>query len=55
MSHMEANTISCQPRRKSKEKAYLEVIAKGPVTQHLEVGVMVGILSDIVEIVMLAT
>jgi hypothetical protein len=42
-------------KKKNQENAYLEVIAKGPVTKHIKVGVMVGILSDIVEIVMLAT
>jgi len=58
VSHLEANINPCQLGKKNEKKGkntYLEVIAKGPVTQHLEVGVVVGILSDIIKIVVLAT
>jgi hypothetical protein len=34
---------------------YLEIITKRPVAQHFKEGVMVHILSDIIQIIMLAT
>ena len=36
------------------DRLFLEVIAKGPVPQHLEEGVVIGIEPDILEVVVLA-
>ena len=33
----------------------LEVVAEGPVAEHLEHGVVVGVVSDLLEVVVLAT
>ena len=56
----EVNQSSNHPASVKENKAwqaivYLEVVAKGPVAQHLEVGVMVGILSDILQIIVLSS
>ena len=37
------------------DRFLLEIIAEGPVAEHLEEGVVVGVLADIVEVVVLAT
>ena len=37
------------------ERTHLEVVAKGPVAQHLKESVVVDILADIIKIVVLAT